>query len=405
MGKESEKRILVFTYWAFQDALIQSYTLPYLKIMAENQNLKIWLICLQPENRKISKSELNTIQKTLDPDRIRLMLLKYQPLGILGYINTGLLLSNLFYLTVRLRITVIHAWGTPAGALAYLTAKGLSRKLIIDSYEPHAEATVENGTWKKSGAAFQFLFHMEKLQTHYAEKVIAVTEGMRQYAKVKYNKNFADNFFVKPACVDFSLFDRKKRNLEYRESLGLKDKIVAVYAGKFGGIYLSTDFFKWVKVAEQYWGDRFRLILLTSHSEAEISEFSRKEGIGTQVIYQKFVPHHEVPTYMALADFALSIVKPVPSKKYCSPIKDGEYWAMGLPVIITKGISDDSDIVKQEGIGHVFENLNEKEYLNSLITIEQLFLESGLSERITKIAEKYRSFEIARNVYQHVYPE
>ena len=43
-------------------------------------------------------------------------------------------------------------------------------------------------------------------------------------------------------------------------------------------------------------------------------------------------------------------VKPVPTKRYCTPVKDGEYWALGLPVIITEGISDDSGIIRENGI-------------------------------------------------------
>jgi glycosyltransferase involved in cell wall biosynthesis len=398
MGKEPEKRILVFTYWAFQDALIQTYTLPYLKIMAENQSLKIWLVCLQPNSREISNAEFSSIQEALSLHRIQLILLKYKPLGVMGYINTGFILLQLFYLALTLRISIIHAWGTPAGALGYLIAKVLNRKLVLDSYEPHAEATVENGDWKRNGLPFRFLFKMEKLQTHYAATVIAVTE-------VKYNKRFESNFFVKPACVDFKLFDYRKRNLELKASLGLKDKIVGLYAGKFGGIYLDTEFFQWVKVAEQYWGDKFRLLLLTNHSEKEILKFCSEAGVNARTIYQKFVPHHEVPMYMGLADFALSIVKPVPSKRYCSPIKEGEYWAMGLPVIITKGISDDSEIIQNESIGYVLESLNEKEYLNSVCAIEKCFSEPGIRDRIVRVAEKFRSFEIARDVYSHVYPE
>jgi hypothetical protein len=404
MGKEKEKRILVLTYWSFQDALIQTYTLPYLKIMAENPHLVIWLVCMQSEARKISAQSLVAIQESLSQFRIHLIVLNYRPLSLMGYVNTGVNLIKLFYLAIKLKINRIHTWGTPAGSLGYLIAKPLDKKLIIDSYEPHAEATVENGTWKKNGYAYRLLFWMEKLQTHYADAAIAVTEGMRDYAKIKYNKNFDRNFFVKPACVDINLFNYRLRDSKFRKSLGLTDKIVAVYAGKFGGIYLDAEFFKWLKIAEKYWGDKFRLVLLTSHSESEISRYCDEFGVSTELIYQKFVSHEQVPLYMGLADFALSFYKPVPSKRYCSPIKNGEYWAMGLPIIITKGISDDSDIIKEEGIGYVLQSLKDEEYLNSIKAIEQLVVEQNIRERIIGVAKRYRSFEIARNVYRHVYP-
>jgi hypothetical protein len=405
MDKEQKKRILVFTYWAFQDALIQTYTLPYLKIMTENSQLAIWLVCMQSENRKISGKELESIQKALGQSRIHLLLFDYKPLSLMGLMNTGFVFLKLLYFTIKLKISVIHAWATPAGALGYLIAKFLSKKLIVDSYEPHAEAMVENGTWQSNGLPFRLLFWLEKKQTHYADAVIAAAAGMHEYAQIKYGKTFRSNFFTKPACVDFSLFDYRKRDLEFRTSLGLKDKVVGIYAGKFGGIYLDVDFFQWLRVAEKYWGDKFRLLLLTSHSSDEILKFCNQFEVTPQIIYQKFVSHDQVPIYMGLADFALTPVKPVPSKRYCTPIKDGEYWAMGLPIIIPKEISDDSGIIKREGIGYVLENLNDEEYLNSVLFIEKLCSDPSIRQKIVSVAEKHRSFEIARKVYRHVYAD
>ena len=403
MEKQKEQRVLVLTYWAFQDALIQTYTLPYLKIMAENPTLAIWLVCLQPANKKITPEELEAIQKSLRPFRIQLLVFNYKPLSFVGLLNTVFLFARLFILTLKLRINVIHAWGTPAGALGYLIAKPLSRRLIIDSYEPHAEAMVENGTWNKNGLPFRLLFWLEKKQTHYATIVIAAAAGMRDYAANKYLKSFDHNFFVKPACVDIELFNYQKKDLDLRKSLELDNKIVGLYAGKFGGIYLDKEFFQWVKIAEKYWGNRFRLLLLTNLSNDEILNYCNEFGISPQTIIQKFVPHHEVARYMGITDFALTPVKPVPSKRYCTPIKDGEYWAMGLPVIITKDISDDSGIIENEGIGYVLKNFSDEEYSNSLVAIENILAKPLIGEKIVEIAKHYRSFKIARNVYRHIY--
>jgi len=405
MGKKSEKRVLILTYWAYQDALIQTYTLPYVKIMAENPSLTLWLVCLQPDDKKISRKEREAIDQSLSAKRIRLVILPYVPWGFAGLINTLRNIGTLLLLTWQKKITTIHAWATPAGALGYLLARPFFRHLIIDSYEPHAEAMVENGTWKRSDLSFRLLFWLEKKQTRYAQAVIAASSGMREYASVKYNRVFGDEFHVKPACVDVTLFDSSIKYNELRASMGLTDKRVGLYAGKFGGIYLDDDFFRWAKVAIQYWGDTFRMLLLTNHSEREIERFCEIHGIEQRFVIRKFVPHQEVPAYMAIADFAITPVKPVPSKRYCTPIKDGEYWAMGLPVIITRDISDDSDIIRNEKIGYVLNELNEDEYLESLKAIEKLMVDHSVHDRIVGIAKKYRSFEIARGVYKHVYPE
>ena len=82
--------------------------------------------------------------------RIHLVLLRYIPWGLAGVFNTpGRNVAALFFLMWRKRIDTIHAWATPAGGLGYLLARPFSRQLIIDSYEPHAEAMIENGTWRR----------------------------------------------------------------------------------------------------------------------------------------------------------------------------------------------------------------------------------------------------------------
>ena len=227
---------------------------------------------------------------------------------------------------------------------------------------------------------------------------------MREYAERKYFYK-PKNFLVKPACValeEFSL--NRKKNKKLVELLNLENKTVAVYAGKFGGIYLTKEVFYLLKEAENKWGENFRALLLTNHDQQEIKLWAEEAGLSFDKVICKFVYHHEVQDYIGLGDFAITPVKPIPTKKYCSPIKDGEYWALGLPVIITKNISDDSAIIENENIGAVLQDLNKVEYKKAIDKIEVLLKEgTSLSTRISAVAKKYRRFEIAEDVYHKVY--
>ena len=120
----------------------------------------------------------------------------------------------------------------------------------------------------------------------------------------------------------------------------------------------------------------------------------------------RFVPPHDVPDLMGLADWALTPVKPVPTKRYCTPIKDGEYWALGLPVMITKEISDDSALIERYGIGSVISSLDQAGYELAVKEMD-VILQSGdraqLYGRVRAVAERYRNFEIAESVYRTLY--
>ncbi|MBK6989890.1 MAG: glycosyltransferase [Bacteroidetes bacterium] len=406
--KSSDKNILILTHWSFQDALIQAYTLPYVFLIRKNieADRKIILVTFEQDHLKMDSKVRMEKVAFLRSKGIELLTLKYTkfnftlPLKALGYFYE--LISTI----KREKIGVIHAWCTPAGSMGYLLCKLTGCKLIIDSYEPHAEAMVENQTWKRNSLRFHLLFYLEKKLSRFAKILISATEGMREYARQKYNFN-PQNFLVKPACVNILEFNRKnKKNEVLLNKLGLNNKIVAVYAGKFGGIYLTVESFHLLKAAENKWGENFRALLLTNHNLNEISSWAKEADFPMEKIICKFVSHEEISNYVGLGDFAITPVKPIPTKRYCSPIKDGEYWALGLPVIITKDISDDSEIISKENIGYVLQTLNEIEYKKSIERIDELLTEGDvLTNRIIKVAGNYRSFEIAEEVYKKIYKE
>lgn len=395
------KNILVVTYWGFNDALIQAYTLPYVKIISKNlpEGSTIFLVTLDKNPIVIpdlSDWNINSIS------------IRYHPFGVKGMWMWMKTIFKLILLIRRRKIDVIHAWCTPAGAMGYILSKITKKPLVIDSYEPHAESMVENGNWQKNNLAYRFLFFFEKLQTKRAKFLISTTRGMESYAKEKYHY-IGNNFFVKPACVDLDFFSKNKiKNKELIEKYQLEGKMVCVYAGKFGGIYLDKEVFDFFKVAEDYWGDTFKVLILSSHPETEIEQFRLQSNVKKSSILHLFVSHAEIPDYIGLGDFAITPVKPIPTKKFCTPIKDGEYWALGLPVIITKDISDDSDIIESNKIGVVLKELNNEAYLQAVKEIDYILmnnLKQDLQKKIRLIATEYRNFDIADKIYKTIYTE
>ena len=403
--------VLVLTYWSYKDALIQTYTLPYLKIIFEQlqHGGAIFLVTLEQPHLAISKSELRDIQQQLAEYNIRLVPLKYHKFGIVSVFMLKLYLLKLLFLIFVNNISHIHAWCTPAGSLGYILSSITGVPLIIDSYEPHAEAMVENGTWRKNGIAFKLLMLFEKLQSKRAISVIACSAGMKEYAKKKYRVDFVNNFYTKPACVDFELFSPEKvmqESAALKTQLSLQDKIVCVYSGKFGGIYLEKEIFDFLKIAHNYWEEKFHILLLTSTPKEKIFSLATQSGLKTDIITALFVPHKNIPRYMGIGDFAINPVKPVPTKRYCTSIKDGEYWAMGLPVVITKNISEDSEIVKENNTGAIIESMDTAGYVSAIKKMDALLTTENkiaFRNKIREIAIRRRNFSIAKEIYKDIY--
>ncbi len=400
------RNILVITTWEYKEGLIQSSTLPYLKMIHQvTPTSKLFLVTQEMQGWNKNRQIKETSEKELQQYNIHLLPQLYLRFGLEKIVVSFFQFLKLFWFVLTKNISYIHCFCTPAGATGYLLSVLTGKKLIIDSYEPHAESMVENETWKKKSFAFRLLWWLEKEQSSRAGYCLAAASGMDKYAKEKYGVDLKQ-WGVRPACVNLDMFkyDGALRQ-KIRTELGWENKIVVVYAGKFGGIYLDKEVFEFFKVAYDNWGDQFRVLLLTGHTDDEINQLCNKAEFPFQLIHKLSVTYQAVPGYLSAADFAITPVKPVSSKKYCTPIKDGEYWAVGLPVIITKNISDDSFIIEKYKAGAVLNAISKEAYQEAIEAIDQILQENRyeLRIRIRNLAETYRNYDIARREYNKIY--
>ena len=130
------------------------------------------------------------------------------------------------------------------------------------------------------------------------------------------------------------------------------------------------------------------------------------KGIPESNFFIDKVPHQEVPAYLSAADFAFSTVRPSPSKKFCSAVKNGEYWANGLPILTTDGIGDDTSIIRIEKKGGAIFDLSKNNLLEALRDLNKLLHNSSREElnvSICGLAEKHRNFKSAHVFYDKIF--
>src|SRR5690606_34223519 len=122
---------------------------------------------------------------------------------------------------------------------------------------------------------------------------------------------------------------------------------VGIYAGRYGGLYMEEDAFEVYKEVFSFFKGNFVLILLTSNIyHTWIKQQILKYELPLERIFIFNVKHNEVPDYLSASDFSFATYKPGKSKLYLSPVKIAEYWANGLPVLLTNGIGDETRIIK-----------------------------------------------------------
>jgi hypothetical protein len=396
-----DNNILVITQWGFKEGLIQSYTLPYLKMINKYNKNKIYLIT--EEREKINKSKINIINKELSQYNTEIKQYKYYSKNVIKYFITIIRIIELYIFIKSNRIKIVHSFCTIPGSIAYILSKFTNTKLIIDSYEPHSEYMIDAKVWQRNSIISNIIKYFEKKQIIKSTAIIATNENVIKDYIIDLKNS---NYYIKPACVNTEIFRYKEKESKLlKDKFNLNNKIIGVYAGKLGDFYLEDELFEIVKICENKWKN-FHLLLLSNYDKEKLDKKIIKYKINHNSITLLNIPFNLMPNYLSMANFAFSLYKPSYSKKYCTPIKNGEYWAVGLPIIIPKDISIDSNIIDKNEIGYVLEKLNHLEYTKSINYIDNLLKSNNkleLMKKITDIAIEYRSYSIAEEIYKSIY--
>ena len=390
-------RLLLISPWSASDVLTCAYVVPYIPLI-KNALLKlgftaqIHLITVEREPVRDSKSIALDFGCELHYPLI------FSGPSPFGYLRLAFSLSKAVFLAFSYRYRFIQSWCATGGSIGLILSVLSSTPLLLDSFEPHADAMDETSCWSRFGFKFNLLRTLEILQAKVAKAFFPVSRHMYAYSKFSYNVSIQGRSVIKPACVRIPPIHSTQIVSNY-------PRIVrGIYVGKFGGLYLDVEFFRILKLAHSFWGSRLQFTILSCQDISVIREFAHQANFDISSINIKCVPHSEVPRFLSSADFAISTLKPVPSRLCCTPVKNGEYWAWGLPVLSTSGISIDSEIISSMNIGVVLQDFTEAHILSSLSVLDniiQLNTDGSVSELIRSIASKYRAFIWLK---MHIYP-
>lgn len=389
-------RLLFISYWGFQEGLTSATVTPHLRILSEIESIEKIIFC------SIERKDNDVRQGSILHPKILHIPLKSQSKGnvFLTKANDFILFpKQLVQICSEYKIDKIVCRSSMAGALGYLVSRKNRIPFVVESFEPHAESMIESGVWTKLDPRYWIELFFEKQQIKKAVKLFPVSH---HYRRRLINEGVSEKkIVVMPCCVnveDFKFDDHKR--FAVREQLGIRNEhIVGIYVGKYGGIYYDEEAFDLYFYAFEYFGSQFHLVVLTEQDHAEVLKKCSLRGIDTSRVSIHRVGHDQVSAYLSAADFAFSTIKPVPSRLYCSPIKDGEYWANGLPILLEPNIGDDSDIIALEGGGVILKKGDERNAFDKLF-IEIKNGRMTNASKIEQIARKHRSMEHVRNIYR-----
>jgi hypothetical protein len=130
-------------------------------------------------------------------------------------------------------------------------------------------------------------------------------------------------------------------------------------------------------------------------------------GIGDRVTLLSTVPLEALSAYISASDIGLVAYADFDARKYCSPVKVGEYLLCGLPYIVQRGTSEDDEIAERENVGSVVETLDRKGLRAAWSKIDELLNEdkSTQRERCRKVGIEYRGQKNAIALMREVFEQ
>jgi glycosyltransferase involved in cell wall biosynthesis len=260
--------------------------------------------------------------------------------------------TRLLERALRRRPTIVHARSYLPGFAAFLASRAAPfMRFIFDCRGLMGDEYVDAGHWSRSSGKYRLVKRAERVLFGRADAVVTLTERLRTWLRAERFTPPERPIEVVPCAVDLDRFDRvavAEARRAVREEIGAGDRFVLVYAGSLASWYCEEE------MAELYARLRARrparFLCLTRADSRRLEAALARAGVPAGELHLRSIPAADMPRWLAAADGALSLIRPVFSKIASSPVKLAEYLASGLPVVCNRGIGDVDELMGSPAI-------------------------------------------------------
>ena len=220
----------------------------------------------------------------------------------------------------------------------------------------------------QDSTAIRWLEKLELFLYRHARRIVSVTQSFKRTLVGRgIDSNKID---VVTNGVDITRFSPRPKDAELTHRLGLDGKFVAGYIGTHGMAHALETL---LEAADQLRthpdGADIRLLLLGDGArKADLQAQAQRLGLDN-VVFVDTVAKDEVARYWSLLDVSMIHLRRTELFTTVIPSKLFECMGMGIPVL--HGVAGESaDIVRQEGVGEIFEPESADQLVASLLRLK-----------------------------------
>ena len=384
--------ILYISYDGLTDSLGQSQILPYI-IGLSKQGYRFTIVSAEKE--KVYACGKDEIQKICKENNIDWQPIKYtKKPPILSTIKDIKKIEKLaFKLHRQKQFKAVHCRSYISAIVGQKMQKKLGLKFIFDMRGFWADERIDGKIWDLNKQHYRLIYkYFKKKEKEFlqdADAIVSLTHSAKDILQNKWNVK--KPIYVIPCAVDTDLF-KPKNNENLQLTLG--------YLGSIGTWYMLDEMLDFFKVLlEKYPTAKFKFI--TNENPDFILSKATKKGLEKKYFDIAAAKRQEVPTELAKIDIGIFFIKPVFSKQASSPVKQGEFMAMGIPVITNSGIGDTDSVIQRYNSGILINDFTLSDYRKAVREIEKLRTASKIN--LLKGASEYFSLEYGVETYNTVY--
>ena len=380
-------RVLYLVYWGAAEPLGQALVLPVVERLRA-MGAQITLVTFDKAADIADQDGIAETRARLEGQGIQWISLRYhkslQALAKLLDVATGIARSW----WARGRADVVHARTFFGGLMGAIVAPLLRARLVYHAEGLYPEEMVDGGAWSVKSIRYGLTRWIEDAVYRRADGVIVLSGPAKCEIDTRLSSiGRATPVVVVPSVVDLERFRVLSTN---RQASGT----CLVYSGSIGYRYTFDRAARFVAIARQELNG-LRLRVLTRADPGIVGRILRGSGLPDTSWSVEEMAYAGMPAALSEADAGLCFGTQGGSERGGSPTKIGEYWACGLPVVVTPNVGDVDAIVQDEGVGVIVEAASDEAYRSAARRLAKLLRDPTLRVRCRQAAEKHFALEPA----------
>jgi glycosyltransferase involved in cell wall biosynthesis len=276
---------------------------------------------------------------------------------------------------------VAHVRSYVPALIALISGRRKWRKLLFDIRGFWAEERVEGGLWPAGGLLYRITKRCERWFFRQADVVVALTEASIPHIESMLSARNVEVAVI-PTCVDLDRFVPTEPR---------RDGPRAVWCGSIGTWY---RFDLAAPMADA--------LALPLHVITRQADLARQVLAGHPATIDS-LPPARVPGALRPGDVGLCLIASSFSKTASTPTRFAEYLASGMPVIVTRGVGDLAQMVRQHRVGVVLDGEQRQSLARAASELLSLLREPDLVTRCRGVAEQFYDAKRGSARYAELY--